>query len=85
MSVWSGLYGSIIIPKEAHISIRKLAEDIFDEGIFQIKQEGDYFKVDLSFPDEAVSARKSVEQFIQAVKEIKGSYIDIISSVRYLK
>lgn len=86
MSVWAEISGTICIPRDQHFSIRTLAEEIFDEFTFSSVPTGTSWQnIVISFSDDDTYARILAEQFIAALKGIKGSHLDLTVSVRYLK
>lgn len=89
MSVWTHVHGTIIVPKSAHISLKKAIETYFGNHEcgkpsieeFRTTREKQYFDVSFSFSLEGRDASKLIAEFVDAYGDCQ---MDLNAEVRFI-
>lgn len=89
MAVWTDVTGYVLIKPDSRFSIKKYIKDNFQEAEPEIRQShyGVKNRIDLrfSFSDGNLSAAKTIQQFVDAIKDADNTaWIAIDAHIRFV-
>lgn len=90
MSVWATVSGNIAVVNPCPLSVRKLAEQMFDElniDTFSQTERRDRIltNIDFTFCADGIDAARLVDSFVKAIKQFdKTAKVDVTAAIRFL-
>lgn len=88
MSLWSNISGTINVSKSKHVSVRKLANEVFlgedyNLNLLPSVTREHIVELEMSFCDDGESAIKRFKKLLKALEDVKISY-DLNLDIRFV-